>query len=173
MICLECSSFTIPKKGDIVLNDDILGEFTVKDVEYDMCETCGDSYYPPETLKKIEAQESRIKENLLLERSLKEFIYAEDVAEILDCTRQAVHKNKRIRRGFIHWLKYGGKICYLKKSVIMFKKTGDGRLPLASKQWGPVKNFGPLTISRGKSIQRSFESGGEYKQQTELSVSEK
>ena len=60
MFCPECSSFIIPKKGEIFLKNDVLGEYTVKNVEYYMCETCNECYYPSETLKKIEAQEAQV-----------------------------------------------------------------------------------------------------------------
>lgn len=119
------------KRGDLKLRDKILGDFIVTGTEYKECEMCGEKLYSPITIKAIEKAEDLRKKKLLLEKPLKEFILATEVAQILACSRQAIHKHKRIRRGFVHFVKYNGKIYYLKESVELYKETGDGRLQLS------------------------------------------
>jgi hypothetical protein len=147
MRCINCSGQIVTINGDLELQDKILGEFTVQDTEFDQCEDCGEKLYSPITLKAIEETEAKRKKELLLEKPLNSFITAAEVAKILGCTRQAVHKHKRIRRGFIHFVKHNGILQYLKESVELFKETGDGRLPLVE----PKKKTKSNIIGRKRS----------------------
>lgn len=131
MRCINCSGKIITVNGDLQFRDKLLGDIKVPDTEYEKCETCGKMQYTPTTLKDIESAENQKLEALLLKRPLGDFITASEVANILGCTRQALHKHKRIRRGFIHSVKHNDKIFYLRESVLQFKKTNDGRIPLA------------------------------------------
>ena len=131
MQCANCSGQYVTVKGYLELNDKILGSFKVQNVEYEECEGCGKKLYPPITLRAIEKAENRRKEDLLSNKPLGEFILATEVAEILGCSRQAVHKNKKIRRGFIHFIRRHDVYYYLRKSAELYKETGDGRLQLA------------------------------------------
>jgi len=134
MRCINCSGQIVTIKGDLKLQDKVLGDFTAPNTEFEQCENCGEKLYSPITLKAIEDTEAKRKEELLLKKPLENFLSATEVAKILGCTRQAIHKHKRIRRGFIHFVKHNGILLYLKESVELFKETGDGRLPLAEKK---------------------------------------
>jgi predicted DNA-binding protein YlxM (UPF0122 family) len=131
MRCLECSSFFVSKRGDLKVSDPIVGDFIVPDVEYELCEGCGEELYSPATLEAIENAEENLKNELLFKKPLQDFITATEAAKILNISRQAIHKHRRIRRGFIHFVKYMGKSLYHKKSVELYKETGDGRFSLA------------------------------------------
>jgi len=131
-------------RGNLKLWDKILGYFIVADTEYEECEMCGEKLYSPGTIQAIEKAEDLRKNKLLLKKPLEEFILATEVAQILNCSRQAVHKHKRIRRGFIHFVNHNDKIYYLKESVELYKETGDGRIQLSApkpKQISNVINF--------------------------------
>jgi len=130
MRCIKCPGRFVTKKGDLNLRDKILGDFIVSNTEWDECNRCGKILYTPATMRAIEEAETQVKKDLLLNRPLKDFILGSEVAEILKRTRQAVHKHRRIRRGFIHFVEYNKKIHYLKESVELYKKTGDGRIQL-------------------------------------------
>lgn len=131
MRCINCSGQIVTIKGELNLQDKVLGDFIVPNTEFEQCKNCGEKLYLPITLKEIEDTEAKRKEELLLNKPLKSFITVGEVAKILGCTRQAVHKHKKIRRGFIHFVNHNGVLYYLKESVDLFKETGDGRLPLA------------------------------------------
>jgi hypothetical protein len=112
------------------LADDHVGFLVVYDVEYFECEECGDYLFPPATAKKIgEARDQRISE-ILQSRPISEYISAAETAAILGISRQALHKHRRISRGFIYQLQFGAKTVYLKSSVLQFKETEDGRFLL-------------------------------------------
>jgi biotin operon repressor len=120
------------KKGDLSLSDKILGDYVISDTEWDQCDGCGEILYSPVTMRDIEKTEAQIKTELLLNKPLKEFILGPEVSEMLGCSRQAIHKHKRIRRGFIHFVKHNNKMFYLKESVEQYVKTGDGRIQLSA-----------------------------------------
>ncbi len=61
---------------------------------------------------------------------LEDFTFASKAAKILNISRQALHKHRRIRRGFIYSIVFCGKKLYHKKSILLFKEQGDGRFPL-------------------------------------------
>ncbi|MDA3915492.1 MAG: helix-turn-helix domain-containing protein [Deltaproteobacteria bacterium] len=117
------------QKDDLKINDPILGDFVVPNTEYRLCKNCGEILYSPITLRAIEKAEEERKKELLLEKPLKDFITGTEVGKILGVSRQAVHKH-RIKRGFIHFVRYNGKILYHRESVELYKETGDGRFPL-------------------------------------------
>lgn len=155
MRCLECSGFFVSKRGDLTMSDDILGDFIVPEVEYEMCEECGEQLFPPATLEAIEIVEERIKNKLLLQMPLNDFIPATEVADILGCTRQAVHKHRRIRKGFIHFVKHYGQFYYHKKSVALYKETGDGRFRLAALKPNIIK-FSDIPSGKEKNLTSLF-----------------
>ena len=141
MRCVNCSGQFVTIRGDLEIRDKILGNFIVPDTEYEECEMCGEKLYSPVTIRDIEKEEDLIKKKLLIRRSLEEFILAAEAAQILGCSRQAVHKHKRIRRGFIHFVIHNDKIYYLKKSVEQYKKTGDGRIQLSAPEPKQTSNI--------------------------------
>lgn len=140
MRCVNCSGQFMTRKGDLTVSDKIIGDFIVSDTEWDQCDSCGEIIYSPITMKDIEKTEGQIKNELLLKKSLKEFILGPEVAKILGCSRQAIHKHKRIRRGFIHFVKYNSTIYYLKESVEQYKDTGDGRIQLSAPGYEQTSN---------------------------------
>jgi len=130
MKCNQCGGSYIIKHGDLELTDDYVGPFTVEAVEYLECFGCGDLAYPPETLKKIEKARKNALEDTLQSLRLKDFVSGAEAAAMLGISRQALHKHRRIRRGFIFQTQFSDKTVYLRKSVELFKKTGDGRFQL-------------------------------------------
>lgn len=130
MRCHSCKGTYQARKGTLRLADDHVGFLVVYDVEYYECEECGDYLFPLNTAKKIgEARDQRISE-ILQSRPISEYISAAETATILAISRQALHKHRRISRGFIYQLQFGAKTVYLKSSVLQFKETEDGRFLL-------------------------------------------
>ncbi len=132
MKCLDCGGEYIELIANIDIEDISIGEFTVENVTHRKCSSCGGLLFPLETVKIIEAKEKEIKEYRLGQYPITDFIGAVDAAKILSVTRQALHRNRRIRRGFIYSVRFDGKIAYLKESVRLYKDTGDGRFMLAN-----------------------------------------
>jgi hypothetical protein len=78
----------------------------------------------------IETERNNRIQKILIQFPISDFISAGETASILGISRQALHKNRRINHGFIYKTKFSGVTVYLRLSVLMFKKTGDGRFTL-------------------------------------------
>ena len=133
MKCLECGGTYQSYTGELSIKDDCIGEFTVARLTYMKCGSCGDLMFAPTAARLIENSRKSALENAIKSRPLKEFISASEAAAILGISRQALHKHRRIRRGFIFQTHFDGKIVYLKRSVLRFKQISDGRFPLLSR----------------------------------------
>ena len=143
MRCYECGDTFVKQTGSLTLNDRVVGKYTVDNIEYLKCPSCGELAYPAGVSTVIEAAKSTKKQLLIGRLPVREFITAVEVASILGISRQAVHKHRRISRGFIHSLVHGGRLLYHKKSVELFRNTGDGRFSLVGA--GPGASWGAYT----------------------------
>ncbi len=130
MKCAECSGNYREKSGFLEVIDPYLGPIAASGI-YDECETCGDILYTIELARAIDAARKAREQELLKQMPIGDFLSAAETASLLGISRQALNKHRRIRRGFIYHTTIGGFTVYLKKSVIQFKETGDGRFPLA------------------------------------------
>jgi hypothetical protein len=114
-------------------------------------------------MRDIEKTEEQRKTELLIEKPLKEFLLGSEVAKILGCSRQALHKHKRIKRGFIHFVRHNNSIYYLKESVKKYKETGDGRIQLSKpkdNKKSNVINFAKACEGKGKERRTGHISAG-------------
>jgi hypothetical protein len=132
MKCHECGGKYREVDGDLAMNDPYIGAFVVAGVHYYKCDGCGQVLFPLETAEAIEERRSERKDELLKGHPLRDFLTAAETAAALGISRQALHKHRRIRRGFIHQTAFGSGMVYLEESVKRFKDTGDGRFPLSS-----------------------------------------
>jgi hypothetical protein len=139
MKCYKCGDEFREIHGDYEITGDYIGKFIVHDIDYLKCGKCNAILLSPPAVKKIDAAENEILQLLLQVQPIKHFITATEAALILKTSRQALHKHKRIRRGFIFQTTFGGKRVYLRKSVELFKEKGDGRFPLTDLIPDPIK----------------------------------
>ena len=130
MRCYECGGTYKKHTGSLNLHNKFIGNYEIFNVEYYKCDNCGNLLFPKETTIKIEKKEQERREGLIKQLPLEEFTFASEAAKILNISRQALHKHRRIRRGFIYSIIFGGKKLYHKKSILLFKERGDGRFPL-------------------------------------------
>lgn len=130
MKCNECDGTYKNLSGLYNYNDPLVGEISINGIPYYKCDKCGDILLSEKmALSLDQARNNRIKE-LLGEYPIGDFISAKHTWELLGITRQALNKNQRIRKGFIYSIDFDGVNAFLKQSVLLFKKTGDGRFPL-------------------------------------------
>lgn len=139
MRCYECGGTYKKHTGSLNLHNKFIGNYEIFNVEYYKCDNCGDLLFPKETTIKIEKKEQERRDSLIKQLPLEEFIFASEAAKILNISRQALHKHRRIRRGFIYSILFGGKKLYHKKSILLFKERGDGRFPLTEVPSNNVK----------------------------------
>lgn len=131
MRCYECKVKLEKKYGQLDLNRKGIGDFKVNKAHYFICPSCQATSFPVETIVLIEKEENKIKNEMLGRHPIAEYITSVEACEILNISKQAFHKNKRIKKGFIYSFNCKGKKLYLKKSVLLFKKNGDGRFSLS------------------------------------------
>ncbi len=130
MRCHGCGSLYVEKKGNLTLQSCSLGRFTLNNVSYFACPECGSQLLPNETWHLADQEENSIIQKYIEEMPVKKFISTNETATLLGITRQALHKHKKIKRGFIYSITISEKKMFNKKSVILFKETGDGRFNL-------------------------------------------
>ncbi len=130
MICIDCNKELRERRGTVSLEYKEIGKFDVHDIQYLECPKCNKKLFGPEAGRKIDKTSNSIRDELISNYEIKEFVSLAEACKILDVTRQVFDKNKRIRRGFIYSWKLNGKRYFLKKSVLQFKDTGDGRFLL-------------------------------------------
>lgn len=130
MRCHECGGRYERRSGPLEVPDQYVGKFVVPDVEYYKCDCCDDFLFSLETAQAIERSREASLREILLSLPLAAFVTASEAAALLGISRQAMHKHRRIRRGFIFRARFGDKVVYLRESIELFKATGDGRFAL-------------------------------------------
>ncbi|MEI6314276.1 MAG: hypothetical protein WCO89_05355 [Syntrophus sp. (in: bacteria)] len=109
------------------IQDPFIGPMKMEDVDYEECERCKDRIFPLETARAIDKQREALLNEILKKQPLQDFFTAAEAAAELEITKQALHKSRKVRRGFIYHTTLGGMVFYLKKSVYLYKDKGDGR----------------------------------------------
>ena len=127
----DCGGRYVEKHGSLKIHDPFIGTVTRDDVDYEECDRCGDLILPLETARAFDEHAEALLNDILKKQPIQDFLTASETAAALGITKQALHKNRRIRHGFIYRTSLGGLAVYLKKSVELYKKKGDGRFPLS------------------------------------------
>ena len=163
MKCYACGGNYIEHTGSLELPSKILGDFTIDNVPYLKCDHCEEIMLPDNTWQTADQEENRLIKDFLTNLPLKKYISASSAASILEMSRQALHKHRRIRRGFIYTILHEGKIYYHNDSVLLFKETGDGRFPLKKQVPQREKEYIVVTIPYSSEGNRFLGFGGEKK----------
>jgi hypothetical protein len=127
MNCFKCNGSYQKKHGKLEFNDHYVGVISLDDADYYECPKCADQLLPTETARLIENKRKELLEEYLQSQPIKDFLSVAETSESLKITRQALHKHKRINNGFIYQTMFSGNKVYLKKSIDLYKKKGDGR----------------------------------------------
>lgn len=130
MDCYECGGTYIKKTDLYEVNDPYVGIIGIKGVPYYQCNNCKDILFSDAMAQAIESKRKEKIDELLNQYPINSFINASETASLLGISRQALHKNHRIKRGFIYQTKFCGVNVYLKQSVLQYRDTGDGRFSL-------------------------------------------
>lgn len=137
MRCYQCGGAYNETSDRYEFVDPYVGPIAVQGIPYFKCNQCDDVLFTVEMSQALEVARNNRKQELLNQFPIGDFISASETASLLGISRQALHKNRRIRHGFIHQTTFGESTAYLKKSVIKFKRTGDGRSPLYYHGYSP------------------------------------
>jgi len=155
MNCYQCGGVYDAKSDSLEIFDFYVGKIEVRNTPYYECRDCHDILYTEEMSRAIETERNRLIHELLIQFPLADFVNSTEVASMLGISRQALHKHRRIKHGFIYQTKFAGVTVYLKQSVLRFKKTGDGRFPLQLHTYSPSTKYVERTVSTG--IPASYE----------------
>jgi hypothetical protein len=129
--CTECGGALVARHGDVVEKLALVGPVTIRDIEYEECAKCGDRLLAAEAGEAWDEAVAARETELVGGLAEKDFLSAAEAMRMLHMSRQAFHKNGRIRRGFIYSVPAGaGRRRYHRRSVELFRDTGDGRFPL-------------------------------------------
>ncbi len=140
MKCYECGKGEYRERHEAKfrVDDDEIGTFYVVDVSYMQCSHCGDRLIGSDDARKIEEARDKELDGILQSMPFGGFVSAAVAAKMLGISRQALHKHRRISRGFIYQTVQDGGRFYLKQSVEQFVKLGDGRFTLRLPEEKPV-----------------------------------
>lgn len=167
MRCFECGNEYMEQSGAIKLNNRTIGDYTIELEKYFKCAGCGTLLFPDESARLITKKEEEIRNEFIRKLPVGDFITATEASEILGITKQAFHKNRRIKRGFIYSVVLAGKRLYNKKSVQLFKETNDGRFNLSNEPVNKIISyFGTVTSTqdyRSIDSQQAYNRGPFYR----------
>lgn len=147
--CLECGNTYTEKSGNLVIDDQYVGKIIMSGIPYYHCDNCGDMLYSEQMAEAIESERNNRIQEILIRFPISNYISASDTSSILGISRQALHKNRRISHGFIYQTKFAGLTVYLKRSVLQYYRTGDGRFPLGTQKHSFREEYVKNVISTG------------------------
>ena len=140
MNCHQCGGVYEAKSDSLEIFDFYVGKIEVRGIPYYQCRNCHDILYTEDMSRAMETERNSRIHELLGQFPLADFVNSAKAASMLGISRQALHKHRRIKHGFIHQTKFAGITVYLKQSVLRFKRTADGRFPLQSQIYShPLK----------------------------------
>lgn len=116
------------------MSDAYVGQYVVLSLDYFECDRCGDRLFSPKAARLLETQRAKTLDTILKSKPIAAFMTSAQASSFLSISRQALHKHRRIRQGFIFHTNFGKNTAYLRKSVELFKASGDGRFPLCKSE---------------------------------------
>lgn len=146
MKCYECGGIYQIRTDRYTFPDPYVGPISIEGKPYYKCDKCNELLLTDEISTAIDEERHRRQSELLNEFPVGDFISVSETLQILGITRQALHKNHRIKNGFIYQTKVGNVVLYLKQSVLRFKETGDGRYPLYNSNYDIPHSYEKETV---------------------------
>lgn len=131
--CFECGHELEHRYGYCV--DDPNVGLIQTDGEYWHCPACGQDEVPYETMKAVSAERKRLVDVMLwadIHNSAdfnEKYIQPNETSKALGISRQAIDQSKTLGN-LIYNITLKGVRYWLRESVELYKKTGDGRFPL-------------------------------------------
>ena len=155
MKCPECGG-EMKHRNNYAWEDRFLGAFRieVQPGEYWYCAECNEEVLSYSLMKKIEYEEQKRTEQLLLEsvgNDLEEFkanlITNHELVQVLGKSRQAIQQDRRIKTLIFHVQEKSGQVVYWRKSAEQYKESGDGRFELFVKEEKKEIKVAPKTVT--------------------------
>jgi len=141
MKCYKCGGHYQEKHDSYIWDDPFVGKLQIKGQLYYQCTKCEDILLSSEMASEIDKTARERRQALISQFPLSDFLSAKQTASLLGVTRQALNKNRRIKRGFIYQSSLDGVNYYLKQSVVQYQKSQDGRFLLDSESTANKRAF--------------------------------
>lgn len=154
MKCAECNGNLEIFTGDFKSKSKSLGKIIIPEISYTKCKDCGDILLDPDMAQKVFDFKKQKELELIALLPVGDFLTVNEAVEILGVTKQAFSKNNKIKRDFIYNIEIGKKKLYHKKSIELFKSTGNGRFLLLKEQNQSVR--GEFTIQYDSHFKKGF-----------------
>ncbi|HKP97197.1 MAG TPA: hypothetical protein VJ385_15715 [Fibrobacteria bacterium] len=128
------------------------------DLKMDQCLNCHTQLLLPGESEKLSSYVLAQESERVGAMPISDFISEIETASLLGESKQGVNKNKKIRNGFIMSTHLSGRRFYLKQSVLLFKKNGDGRFFLGPIYKGEQNVFpsSPFIGAENTSVQSEY-----------------
>lgn len=134
MRCALCNGNIVNKTGDLPFESKTLGRLSIPDISFEECQSCGDKLLSPQDSDKVVKYVRQKEQEAIENMPIGDFIPANEAAKMLGITKQAFSKRPKIKRGLIFSVAKGTRKLFLKKSVELFKKKGNGKFLLSQKE---------------------------------------
>ncbi|MBT8360007.1 MAG: hypothetical protein HKP41_17045 [Desulfobacterales bacterium] len=118
------------KKEDYLCNSKVIGEVLIPLIEFYECRGCHETTLSPEASHELITHVREQERNAIASLSSDDLITAGQAAAILGVSKQAFSKNPKIKKGYVYFTQIGTKKAYFRKSVELFRESGDGRFPI-------------------------------------------
>lgn len=130
MNCSLCNAELMNKKEDYLCNSRVIGEVLVPLIEFYECHGCQEITLSPEGGHEVTTYVKEQERNTIARLPSDDLITAGQAADLLGVSKQAFSKNPKIKKGFVYFIQIGTKKAYFRRSVELFRATGDGRFPI-------------------------------------------
>lgn len=137
MNCDLCNGTVQEKTGAYPFKSKTLGKVIVPNITFLECQECGDRAVPYKGAVALHKHITIREREEIKKLPASGLITAGEAAELLGVTKQAFSKNPKIKHGFIYYVTIGNRKAYFKKSVQLFKESGDGRFQIKT-SWGKL-----------------------------------
>lgn len=116
------------RRNNVVITSPLIGDVIVPNIDVGYCAVCDDSLIPYEAWGIIDEYVSKLEDAAIKQLPIGDFVPVMQAITMLEVTKQAFSKNKRIQRGFIISIKKGNRRFYYVPSIKAYKEFGDGRI---------------------------------------------
>ena len=138
--CLLCNAEVMNKKEDYLCNSKVIGKVLIPLIEFYECRGCHETRLSPEARHEVITHVREQERNAIASLSSDDLITAGQAAELLGVSKQAFSKNPKIKKGYVYFTQIGNKKVYFKRSVELFRETGDGRFPITKWKFSHQEN---------------------------------
>ena len=127
--CPKCNRKII-KPAYITVKSQLVGEFKVRVYGYTYCKKCDYGLLKGSDCFKMDNERNKLESLAISKLPIGQFLTTNQTIELLDLTVREFKTDPKIKHGFIIQFKIDNKTYYYKKSVEIYKKTGDGRIKI-------------------------------------------